>query len=168
MIFAIDPGPERSGWVQWGRQFDGMMPLGVGLIDSGADWENEDVLALARVASHRDTILVEEVLPFECAGRPIVHSIRFTGRLEEIAHSARATFHVLPYHKVRVHLTGNPRAKESAVRAAVLERFGGSDKLAKGTKKEPGPLYGISGHAWSALALALAHIDLAGVDQGGL
>jgi len=33
--------------------------------------------------------------------------------------------------------------------------YGGTRDAAVGTKKTPGPLYGVSGHAWQALAVAV-------------
>jgi len=38
------------------------------------------------------------------------------------------------------------RAKDGNIRVALLDRFGG-EKVAKGTKAEPRPLYGVSGHS---------------------
>ena len=45
------------------------------------------------------------------------------------------------------------------IRQALIDRFGGKEK-AIGLKKTPGPLYGISSHAWAALALAITYSDL--------
>jgi hypothetical protein len=33
---------------------------------------------------------------------------------------------------------------------------GGERRAAMGTKKAPGPLYGVASHAWAALAVAVA------------
>jgi hypothetical protein len=41
------------------------------------------------------------------------------------------------------------RAKDANIRQALIDKLG-----AVGTKKAPGPLYGISGHLWAALAVA--------------
>jgi hypothetical protein len=44
------------------------------------------------------------------------------------------------------------------VRQAILDRFpgtGGGKTPQIGTKKQPGPLYGVKGHMWAALAVAL-------------
>jgi hypothetical protein len=37
----------------------------------------------------------------------------------------------------------------------LLDRFGPGREVAVGTKRAPGPLYGIKGDEWSALAVAL-------------
>jgi len=47
--------------------------------------------------------------------------------------------------------------KDSLVRQACIELHGGDPKVARGTKKAPGRLYGVSSHAWQALGLVMAH-----------
>jgi len=46
--------------------------------------------------------------------------------------------------------------RDTLVRERLAEMHGGSVKAAKGRKASPGPLYGIAGHAWQALAVAIA------------
>jgi hypothetical protein len=61
------------------------------------------------------------------------------------------------------NLTGQRGAKDKQTKAAIREIYrdagmatgGGTDKT-KGTKSQPGPLYGISSHAWDALAVVIA------------
>ena len=54
-----------------------------------------------------------------------------------------------------MHLCGSAKAKDSNIRQAIIDRYGGDPKRCIGTKKAPGPLYGISADQWAALALAL-------------
>lgn len=56
-------------------------------------------------------------------------------------------------------LCKNVRASDKNVRMALLDRFaaGGSIKAVIGTKGKPGPLYGLTGDLWSALAVAVAY-----------
>lgn len=56
---------------------------------------------------------------------------------------------------VKVHLCRSAKARDSNVRQALVDRFGGTDRLAKGTKRAPGPLYGLSGDGWAALGVAI-------------
>jgi hypothetical protein len=59
---------------------------------------------------------------------------------------------------VKLHLCGTNKAKDANVRQALLDMFprtGGGAVPQVGTKKEPGPLYGISTHAWPALGVAI-------------
>ena len=41
---------------------------------------------------------------------------------------------------------------------ACIELHGGDKTSAVGTKKNPGPLYGVSSHAWQALGVVCAHV----------
>jgi hypothetical protein len=50
---------------------------------------------------------------------------------------------------VKLHICGTPRAKDPNIRQALIDKYG-----APGTKKNPGPTYGVSSHLWSALAIA--------------
>jgi hypothetical protein len=53
---------------------------------------------------------------------------------------------------VKMHLCGSARAKDANIRQAMLDRLG-----PVGTKKAPGPLYGVKSHIWAALAVAITH-----------
>ncbi len=52
--------------------------------------------------------------------------------------------------------------RDSLVRQRLIEIHGGDRASAVGTKKQPGPLYGVSSHAWQALAVAV----VAGMEAG--
>jgi len=63
---------------------------------------------------------------------------------------------------VKLNLCGSSRAKDKNVRQAILDLYpaeGGGTTPQIGTKKQPGPLYGVSKHAWSALAVGLTWIQ---------
>lgn len=47
-------------------------------------------------------------------------------------------------------LCGVTNTTDKFIRMALIDRYG-----EPGTKKAPGPLFGISGHLWSALAVAV-------------
>ncbi len=46
------------------------------------------------------------------------------------------------------------------MREALIHRFG-----EQGSKKAPGPTYGIASHVWAALAVAVTYSDLHGAKQ---
>jgi hypothetical protein len=56
---------------------------------------------------------------------------------------------------VKLHLCDSPRAKDGNVRQALLDRLG-----PQGTKKAPGPTYGVKSHEWAALAVAVYGWDM--------
>jgi hypothetical protein len=63
---------------------------------------------------------------------------------------------LIPRMDVKMHLCHSPRAKDGNVRQALLDRLG-----PVGTKSNRGPCYGVSGHAWAALAVAVVAWDRA-------
>lgn len=60
---------------------------------------------------------------------------------------------------VKSHLCNSMKAKDPNIRQALLDRYGGSREAAIGTKNAKGPLYGISSHCWSALAIAVTFCE---------
>lgn len=138
-IFAIDPGPKSSGWVllQDGR-----------VVDSGVA-ENFDVLPWVREGQGADLLAIEMVESFGMAvGRDVFETVRWVGRFQQAWRDPEAVR--LVYRKqVKLHLCGTMKAKDPNIRQALIDRIGD-----RGTKKAPGPTYGVVSHAWSALAVA--------------
>jgi hypothetical protein len=62
--------------------------------------------------------------------------------------------------EVKIHLCGSMRAKDANIRQALIDRYGGKES-AIGKKANPGPLYGMSGDCWSALAVAITAAETA-------
>lgn len=148
-VLAIDPGPERSGYVV----FDGTRVLAHG-------WEAFEDMAVL-IGHYGGPVVFEGVESYGMAvGAETFETVFVTGRLYEFAaltHGEQAPSRL--YRKaIKLHLCGSVRATDVNIRRALLERFGGA-KAAKGTKAQPGPLYGVSGHAWAALALAVVWWD---------
>lgn len=81
------------------------------------------------------------------------------GRFMQRALMCGATFDRIKRTEIKLHLCGTPRAKDTNVRQALIDRFGPGRAAAVGTKKAPGPLHGIAGHRWSALAVAVTWLD---------
>jgi hypothetical protein len=57
---------------------------------------------------------------------------------------------LVPRKSVKMHLCQSMRAKDANIRQALIDRCG-----VVGTKKAPGPLFGVSSHYWAALAVAV-------------
>jgi hypothetical protein len=148
-IMAIDPGTLHSAWIKFVR----------GNIASYGFDENWTVKA--KVASYDgEMILCEDIEPRSgiLLGDSTIQTIRWTGRFEEAARHG-APFEYLKTSHVREEITGKRSAKDPVVRHALLELYGGK-VAAIGKKAAPGPLYGISGHVWSALAVAVAAMSM--------
>lgn len=162
-ILAIDPGPERSAWIAYDPDRE--------LIIDGRLDANVALLPLLRAIRHgthigRDPqpvqrliaspVVIEKVEGFGMpVGAETFETVYWSGRFAEAAWPA--TVERLSRKAVKLHLCGSMRAKDPNVRQALIDRFGGS--AAKGTKAAPGPLYGIAGDLWSALAVAVTWAD---------
>lgn len=58
--------------------------------------------------------------------------------------------------KVRQHFLGRSNGGDKLVNDAIAASLGfTSQEAAKGTRRDPGPLYGVATHAWAALAVAM-------------
>lgn len=147
-ILAIDPGYELSAWVR----FDGVSVLAHG-IEPNAD-------LLDRLDRERSAhVTLEAIESFGMAvGREVFETVWWTGRFFEAASRTGAETSRVPRKAVKLHLCGTARAQDSNIRVALCDRFGGTP-AAKGTKKAPGPLFGIKSHEWAALALAVTWWD---------
>jgi len=152
-ILSIDPGPTESGWVHVESEPFALLGAGV--------FENESVLeGLRRKQWPADVVLIEKVVSYmKIVGLPVFETAYNAGRFAEAAHPASVVR--LGNTDVRRHICDTARASESNVRAAIIDRFGGlgGKAVAIGTSKARGPLYGVTAHAWSALALALTFAD---------
>lgn len=144
LILAIDPGTHESGWCL----FDGTR-----VVDSRV-YDNATVLATIEISKHIDILAVEMVASYGMAvGKEVFETVWWTGRFTQAWKSPDSVIRV--YRKdVKLHLCGSPRAKDPNIRQALIDRIG-----PVGTKKEPGPLYGVKSHAWAALAVAVTVHD---------
>jgi hypothetical protein len=154
-ILAIDPGTTESGWVLYevcstlnlaGRVLDSGVCKNHMMLDMVWNWQYQDALAIEMIASYGMPV-----------GREVFETCVWIGRFVQAWYQPSAV--KLVYRKdVKLHLCGSPRAKDPNVRQALIDRFpatGGGKVPQIGTKGRPGPLYGVSSHAWPALGVAV-------------
>ena len=148
MIFGIDPGPKVSGWV---------LLQGSTVADSGVA-DNHDLLRWVQAGQGADLLAIEMIASMGMAvGQSTFETVRWIGRFQQAWRDPEAVRFV-KRHEVKQYLCGNQLAKDANVRQALLDRFaatGGGKTPQIGIKARPGPLYGVSSHAWSALAVAV-------------
>jgi hypothetical protein len=155
-ILAIDPGYEQSAVVR----------LDAGRVTFSETSPNESVLRALhdRVFAEADVFVIEQVASYGMpVGREVFETVHWAGRFFDAIHwSDIATNGIgsflarLPRKTVVTQICGSSRAKDANVRQALIDRYGGSKAEAVGTKAKPGPLYGVHGDQWAALALAVA------------
>jgi hypothetical protein len=153
VILAIDPGPEQSAFVYYDIATRGVVQAmkltNAHLVDALADnrWSACDELAIEMIASFGMPV-----------GAEVFETCVWIGRFAQawLSRPGR-TPHTLVYRReVKLHLCGSMRAKDSNVRQALIDSFGGKDK-AIGKKASPGPLFGIKADVWAALAVAVTY-----------
>ncbi|WDI91942.1 hypothetical protein JH280_11390 [Xanthomonas campestris] len=140
-ILAIDPGTEESGWV---ILWDGRV-LASGIA------ANESMLHQLRMEGYGDidTLAIEMIASYGMpVGREVFETCVWVGRYQQAWRSPEAV--QLVYRRdVKLHLCGNAKAKDANIRQALLDLIG-----PQGTKRAPGPTYGVKSHAWAALGVA--------------
>lgn len=146
---CLDPGTTKSGMIE----FDGET---VG--KSHAEMPNDLIASKLQYAKY-DLLLMEMVASYGMpVGETVFETCVWIGRFGQAFGWSRTR---LVYRKdVKMYLCGSMRAKSSNIRQAILDRFpptGGGKTPQIGTKKKPGPLYGVKSHSFSALALGLTY-----------
>lgn len=146
LILGIDPGPEQSGWV---ALEDGRV------IECRPDTDNDD--AMLSVISHysKAYLAIEQIASYGMAvGESTFETVYWSGRfaeawLRECPYLNQRVIRI-PRIDIKMHLCHDSRAKDANIRQALIDRLG-----PPGTKQSPGATYGVTKHAWAALAVAV-------------
>jgi hypothetical protein len=103
------------------------------------------------------TLVIERITSF---GMPVGEEVLETVHWSGMFYQAWRGLHKyrLSRRAIKLHLCGSNQAKDANVRAVLLDRYGGK-ALAIGRKHEPGPLYGLTGHTFAALAVAVTWLE---------
>lgn len=143
-ILSIDPGPTESAYVV----YDGVR------VGDFAKVPNDILLMLCE--GQTETLVIEQVAAMGMAvGAEVFETVFWSGRFVQ---AWRGNWDRVKRHEVKMALCGNMKAKDANIRQAIIDRYGGKDS-AIGKKKTPGPLYGLSGDCWSALAVAITYCE---------
>lgn len=145
-IHAIDPGPTRSAFVTLRPDFQVVSELG----------PNADVLESLRAAASQpepSILVIEQIASYGMpVGAEVFETVFWSGRFAEAwERRSHTAAHRLPRLAVKVALCHDSRAKDANIRQALIDQFGGPACIRKG-----GPLYGVKGDMWAALAVAIA------------
>jgi hypothetical protein len=148
MILALDPGNERSAIVSL---------CASGLVISSTLADNETIRQILRGGPvSGETLVIEQIESFGMpVGREVFETVFWAGRFAEAWGGAWTR---VTRRDVKLHLCGSARAKDSNIRQALIDRYGGKDH-AIGRKAHQGPLYGLRSDLWAALAVGVTHYD---------
>jgi len=151
LVFAIDPGSEKSAWVIFDEK---MAPVKFGIS------KNRALIKLIRnIASAVGvkTLVIEIVKSYgNVMGDSVLQTVEWIGRFQEAFGPGKIVR--LSRKEIVTNICGHARAKDKNVRQAVIDRFGGKEK-ALGSKKNPGSIYGAKKDIFSALAVGLTYFD---------
>ena len=184
LVLAIDPGSTRSGWVVYDCAAKRVLAAGdddnkivCSLIPLWTDPSTEKArLVVEAFASHgqasmgaasmcdqavrhKDWSLVSKAAMMARTGATaagnMVEAACWLGMFCAAAGETPATVAKLTRKDVLKAMHIASKGADAAVRAELIRHFGGKDAI--GTKKAPGPLYGVTGDAWQALGLAVVY-----------
>lgn len=146
IVFAIDPGTEQSAFVVW----NGVEVYAHAIVPN-------DVLLNQYVAGGKqvaDVLAIEKVESFGMpVGRETFRTVFWSGRFAQAWTPKR--FEEVTRREVKIHICGHARATDANIRQALIDRFG-----PPGVKAKKGLLYGLKGHEYAALAVAVTHHDV--------
>lgn len=148
-FLAIDPGPTESAYVR--MNYD--QPIEFRKVSN--EWL-ADHLPLA--ASFTDRCVIERIASYGMSvGAEVFETCVWTGRFIQAYGPDRIDR--IRRLDIKTHLCHDSRAKDANIRQSLIDRFGGKDR-AVGKKANPGPLFGMSGDCWAALAVGVTWHDL--------
>lgn len=154
MLLAIDPGTTDSAYVI----YNGERPIEWGKVD------NEvliDRLWGGFPQCERCAIeMIQNYGTGMAVGADVFRTCVWIGRFAEAwdrSNTSQTDAVFLKRKEVVAQICGSVTGKDANVRQAMKDRFG--DSKAIGTKKNPGPLYGMANDVWQALAVAIAYSE---------
>lgn len=154
MLLSIDPGPEISGWIITDNK-----PLPT-IFDFGVSETTALVKYIQNDKYKCKQLAIEAIASYGMAvGASVFETCYKIGQIIQAFGGADQTDCYKIYRKsVKLAICQTVKAKDNNIRQAILDMYpatGGGKVPQKGTMKQPGPLYGISSHTWSALAVAI-------------
>lgn len=141
-VIGIDPGYHKSAFVVWD-------PVAKSVLEKGT-LPHDEMLAWLRAQMNAWLLAVEMFQSYGSpVGKEVLQSCVWIGKYQEAWESKdRPTRHIFR-PSLKSHHCNSAKAKDSHIRQALIDKYGPI-----GTKKLPGPLYGVTEHEWSALAVA--------------
>jgi len=154
-LLCIDPGTESSGVVV----IDTVTMDVVSIHGSASNWEVLDMVAIEYCEHMAIEMIQGQGMP---VGRETFETCLWIGRFIQAFRNGQD--HTLIYRGVvKDVLCGSRKAKDANIRQALLDRYprsGGGKTPQIGTKAQQGPLFGMSTHAWPALAVGHAWVEI--------
>lgn len=151
-VLAIDPGCRESGWVVVDAAT--CRPLEFG--KTANDQLRQSLHGLVF-----DAAAIEMVASYGMAvGAEVFETCVWIGRFAETLERSGVIPALVKRQPVKLHHCHSPRANDSNVRQALVDRFAyGERNFGKGTKASPGWFFGFGADVWQAYALGVYAAD---------
>ena len=160
MIYlAVDPGNVVSAWVLYDSDTKEVLDFGR---EENEEFRSRIYNDLWGVHCKIPPIMAMEQIRGmgQTVGQTVFDTCVWVGRFVEawLQHTNHPYVYV-SRREEKMHLCDTMRAKDKNIRQAIMDRYGSTRQLAIGTKKKPGPLYGITKDKWAALAVAITAVE---------
>jgi len=143
IILGIDPGPKEHAFVWWDADEQRVIEL-----DTFPSFTQFSKSVKLDITCKVKTVACEWIESYGMAvGQEVFRTVAGIGWL---AGTIGREVRMVPRKSVKMHLCQSMRAKDANIRQSLIDRFG-----PQGTKKAPGPLFGVTSHYLAALAVAV-------------
>jgi hypothetical protein len=143
IILGIDPGPKEHAFVWWDADAGRVVDL-----QTRPSFELLFSSDLDKMLCKVNTVACEWFGNYsKTVGQEVFRTVASIGWL---ASSLNRPVRMVTRFTAKMHLCHDSKSGDPQVRMALIDRFG-----PQGTKKAPGPLFGVSSHYWAALAVAV-------------
>jgi hypothetical protein len=144
-VLAIDPGTHQSGYVVFLK--------GGGVLKAGV-LPNAEIMDVIR-KSDADLLAIERIVSYGMAvGQETFDTCIWTGRMMEVWPCPDEVL-LIERKVVKKYVCGKSSVGDPEVRAGLIKMVGPS-----GSKRAPGPTYGVTSHAWAALGVAVTALSM--------
>ena len=146
MILAIDPGTTQSAFCWYER----------GATPKAGILSNDEMISVITDCGYPTlNVVIEMIASYGMAvGKEVFETVRWVGRFQQ-AHIYPEQVNFVYRKEVKMHLCHSMKAKDANIRQALIDKIG-----PQGTKKAPGPTYGLAKDMWAALAVAVTFDEL--------
>lgn len=165
IILGVDPGDTETAWSAYDTDTKAVL--------SFAKEPNAEVLLRISLAGNSavpggfgvqvDKLAIEMIASYGMAvGKNVFETCVWIGRFIQQWDTFNCAFEreVIYRKDEKMHLCGTMRAKDSNIRQAIMDRYGSTRQQVLGTKKNPGPLYGVSKDVWAAIAVCITSAEM--------
>jgi hypothetical protein len=140
IYIGVDPGPEEHGVVWYDAESRRVVEArNIKTIDLQTELHGQPRVAIEWIECYGMAV-----------GKSVFETVAEIGRLIDFP----AELRLIPRRSVKMHLCQSMKAKDPNIRQALIDKLG-----PQGTKKNPGPTFGIGGHLWAALAVAVTSAE---------